>query len=108
MKTFKEQILADITETFFDLEEFGEKHMLDNKEVNLIIDDNELIERMNKTSDEYDGIFKKQVLIYVRAEDYGTLPRIDKPINLDGRDFLVKKAINEDGIYSIHMEANKS
>ncbi|RDY30295.1 hypothetical protein [Lachnotalea glycerini] len=107
MKSFKEQVNADIVGTFMNLEEFGTTHILDEKEVTLIIDDNELIER-GKNSENYDGLYKKQVLIYVSAKDYGTLPRINKPICLDGKNYLVKSAIDEDGIYSIQMEANRA
>ena len=55
-----------------------------------------------------DGIYKKQTLIYVSALDYGPLPGIGKPVKIDGVTFIVTDSINEGGVYSLHLEANKS
>ncbi len=55
-----------------------------------------------------DGIYKKQTLVYVHAIDFGPLPGIGKPVVIDGSTFIVTDSINEGGVYSLHLEANKN
>ena len=47
-------------------------------------------------------------LIYVKAKDFGPLPAVGSILKLDGSIFKVTNATNEDGLYSIHLEANRS
>jgi hypothetical protein len=44
----------------------------------------------------------------VAASDYGPLPKQGSMINYDGKIYRVADAIDEDGMYSITMEANKA
>jgi len=55
-----------------------------------------------------DGIYVRTTLIYVKAKDFGQLPKVGGTLDLDGVIFKVTDATNEDGLYSIHLEANKS
>ena len=71
------------------------------------IDNNEQIEREKRYSQHMDGIYVKQVLMYVSAEDYGPLPKQGTAVSLDKRSYRVADAIAEDGIYSITLEANR-
>lgn len=106
--SFKELIQQDISNVFLNLDEFGQEHMINGKPMIAIIDDMEHIEREKRFNQHMDGLFVKQVLLYVRAEDFGPLPKIGRLIKLDGRDYRVADAIDEDGLYSITLEANKS
>ena len=55
-----------------------------------------------------DGIFTNQRLIYVAASDFGPLPKQGSILTLDKRTFRVVDAIDEDGVYSITLEANRA
>ena len=74
----------------------------------IILDDNELTEREKRMKSNMDGIYKKQTLVYVSALDFGPLPGVGKPIQIDGVTFIVTDSLNEGGVYSLHLEANKS
>ncbi len=105
---FKEIIRDDIKKVFLDPAEFGEEHTVNGKKMVIIIDDNELTGREKRIKSHMDGIYKKQTLIYVHALDFGPLPGIGKPVVIDGSTFIVTDSINEGGVYSLHLEANKN
>lgn len=106
--SFKELLRQDVKTVFLNPVEFGEEHTVNGKRMQIIIDDNELTEREKRMKSNMDGIYKKQTLIYVSALDYGPLPGIGKPVKIDGVTFIVTDSINEGGVYSLHLEANKS
>lgn len=105
--TFKDIIRNDI-DLFVNQDEFADMHLIDGKEVPVMIDNNEQVEREKRMTQHMDGIYKKQLLIYVKKSDYGVLPAIGKILNLDGRVYKIMDAIDEDGIFSISLEANRS
>lgn len=110
--TFKEQIAKDNRTVFMNQDEFAETHLINGVEMPCTIDNNELIDREKryqyKKSLYADGIYLKQLLIYVRAEDFGPLPAIGRIVTFDKKSYIVSDAINEDGIYSLCLEANKT
>ena len=107
MLTFKEIVRTDIQNMFLNPEEFAEEHVVNGKKMKILIDNNEMIEREKREKSYIRGIYKKQFLIYVAAKDYGPLPGLGTSVNLDNNIFLVSDAVNEMGVYSISLEANK-
>lgn len=105
--TFKDIIKQDVQQTFLNVDEFSEIHTVNGKPMAVQIDNNEQIEREKRDSQHMDGIYVKQVLMYVSAEDYGPLPKQGTAVSLDKRSYRVADAIAEDGIYSITLEANR-
>ena len=108
MSTFKSIIANDIHSTFLNTEEFSDMHVVNGVEMPLQMDDIEQINREKRYKDNMDGIFVQQRLIYVAASDYGPLPKKDSLITLDGRKYRVADAIDEYGVYSITLEANRA
>lgn len=106
--TFKELLRRDVRTVFLNLGEFGEEHIVNGKKMLIMIDDVELTEREKRIKSHMDGIYKRQTLVYVSALDFGPLPGVGKPIKIDGATFIITDSINEGGLYSLHLEANKS
>ncbi len=110
--TFKDVIKNDIRNVFMSFDEFGTIHKLDGKNKLVIIDENELTERekRERTRDGINakGLHKKQLLFYIEAERFGSLPSPGNLLNFDGKDYIITDANNEDGIYSISLEATRS
>ena len=108
--TFKELVQADIGNTFMNEQEFADLHTIDGKSMHVIIDDNEHIEREKRQTQKQnmDGMYIKQVLIYVSGAEYGPLPAQGKQLALDQKRYRIADAIDEDGVYSITLEANRS
>lgn len=109
MSVFKDAIQEDIFSVFLNLDEFADMHTIDGEEMRVIIDSNELIERTAKSGETHtDGLYKSHILIYVPVEDYGPKPRLGKLLNLDGKKtYVIVDVADEDGIYSMELEANR-
>lgn len=105
---FKEMLRRDVKEIFLNPAEFGEEHTVNGKKMMVIIDDNELTERGKSGKAHMDGIYKKQTLVFVSALGFGPLPGPGKPVVIDGTHFIVTDSLNEGGVYSLHLEANRS
>ena len=52
--------------------------------------------------------YVKQKLIYVKADDFGSLPAIGRQIVFDGKRYMVTDSTDEGGVYTITMEANRT
>ena len=107
MSAFKDMIANDVKGVFLNTLEFSDIHTVNGVEMPVQIDGNEQIERQKRQTEVAEGIFVNQKLIYVSAEDFGALPRIESVLKLDGKTYRVVDAIDEDGIYSITIEAHR-
>nr|DAF27442.1 MAG TPA: Gifsy-2 prophage ATP-binding sugar transporter-like barrel, 4 helix bundle.7A [Caudoviricetes sp.] len=109
MSAFKDIVKKDIDDIFLDFDIFGEIHTIDEKEIVVIVDNNELLKReVGRDKANYiDGIYHKQILFYVKSDDLGALPRIGRIMSFDNEDMRVVDAVNETGVYSITLEANR-
>lgn len=102
---FKELAYQDIRNVFMNQEEFGEKHMVDGKEMTVIIDGNEVTERSRRQADagRIEGIYLRQIMLYVSRQEFGPLPASGRLLKLDGTRYRVMDATDEGGIYSITL-----
>lgn len=109
MRSFKDVLKSDIKSVFLNFTEFGEEHKINGETVLIIIDENELTEREKRNRHNMDvELHKKQLLFYVEEEDFGPLPSPGRLLDLDGKKYEITDANNEDGIYSISLEAKRS
>lgn len=106
--TFKELIQDDAKRIFLNFEEYGETHIIDGEEKVIIIDSNELIEREKRRDVSMAGVYKRKLLFYIHEDDLGGMPKIGGWMMLDKKRYIVTDAINEDGIYSISLEAQQA
>lgn len=107
MGTFKEMIRDDVTDIFLNLDEFGEPHTVNGKkDVNIIFDDVEILNREKFRSEvKDDGTSLAKTMFYIKASDFGRLPKIGTHVTIDNMNFRVEKAVNEQGLYSITIRA---
>lgn len=108
MSAFKDIIREDVKVTFLNIDEFSDMHTVNGREMPVQVDSNEQIEREKRFNQYMDGIYTNQKLIYVSAADFGSLPKQGSILNLDGKILRVADAIEEDGVYSITVEANRA
>lgn len=108
MSAFKDIIARDVHQTFLNIDEFSDTHKVNGKDMPVQIDTNEQIEREKRMNQNADGIYMNQKLIYVAASDFGPMPKQGAILNLDGKIYRVTDAVDEYGIYSITIEANKA
>lgn len=109
LSEFKQIVRNDNRAVFLNLEEFADLHMVNDRKMSVIIDSNELEEREKAYKGNHvEGIYKKTLLIYVLAVEFGRMPAVNSSLVLDGITYRVTNAINEDAVYSIEMEAVRS
>ena len=104
--TFKQILQKDIETVFFNLSEFSDTHTIDGVEMTAMVDDMEHIEKKMKSK--MDGIYARQILLYVKASAFGPLPSQGRLLKLDGRAYTVVDTTDEGGVYTITLEANRS
>lgn len=108
--TFKELVAADIHNSFLNSLEFAEQHTVNGKKMDVVIDDNELLERdkAKLMGAPMDGTYKSRRLLFVARADFGPRPAIGVMLELDGRQYRVKACTDEDGIFAMELERVKS
>jgi hypothetical protein len=106
--SFKDILNNDIKAIFLNPEEFGETHTVQGKEMTIVLDDMENIEREKKMKSHMDGIYARQMLFYVSADDFGPMPAQGGLITIDRNRYTVVDATDEAGMYAITVEANRS
>lgn len=103
---FREQLKADLKDTFLDCEQFAEEHLINGKKMNVVIDNSELLERAKISGlSATDGTYTSSILVFLPAADFGAKPRIGTLITLDGIEFKVINCTDECGLYSIELKA---
>ena len=108
--TFKELQRQDILDIFINPDEFGEMHEVNGKKVAIVLDDFELLKReryRHGDANEKAGMGVKRGLMYIKAADYGRLPVSGRKLTIDDQAFEVEDAVNESGVYSIHIRTVK-
>lgn len=105
---FKDLIISDVQNVFLNTEEFADIHVIDGKPMPSMLDDIENIEREKRMKSHMDGLYVRQVFLYVAASDFGLLPAQGRLLKLDGKMYSVVDAADEGGVYTITLEANKS
>ncbi len=106
--SFKDILKNDIKAIFLNPDEFGEEHIVQGKPMVIVLDDMENIEREKKMKPCAGGVYARQMLFYVSADDFGPMPAQGGLITIDGNRYTVVDATDEAGIYAITVEANRS
>lgn len=106
-RTFKKINNNDIENAFFNTNIFAEKHYVNNKLIPIIIDNYQVEKRTKYATQVMDGTYINQIEIYVKARNFGSLPEHGVAINIDGKQYKVINAVDEDGIYNILLQAHR-
>jgi hypothetical protein len=105
--SLKDQIQSDLS-TFLNLDEFAESHDIDGRQVLAVVDSDILKIRSDRRSERYDGVYKGEVAVFVRAADLPSRPVYGQHMRLDGKLYLVAECTENCGMLEIVLEANES
>jgi len=108
--TFKDQVASDIQNVFLNSDEFATPHLIDGREIMVIVDENPNDPRSlnmgHQSALEYGGSTSiRTLVIYVDPLELGYEPRVDTHLNFDGKVYNVRHVATEDGLYRITLEA---
>lgn len=109
-KTFKDFLVEDL-DVFFDLEEMGSLHILEGKELPLVVVDGKSDEQKTGFSREQQyatqEVYKEYKTVYVKTADF-FIPKVDSQLELDGVEYFVEEAKDENGVIRIVLSVNES
>lgn len=109
MKSFKD-CLADDLSTFVNLDEFAELHMVNGVEVEIVVDDDQFSSRDRFPTDLYvmsQGVYVEDKTFYIRSSDMEK-PEPGEQVNLDGKEYRVSAATEENGLITVKITANRT
>ncbi len=110
LPTFKDFLSADVAQVFFDMEEYAGVRVVDGKEMPIITQKPGVIPYdahwqagAKQSFDE--GLYRADLVLYVKRKDYGPMPKSGKLIRLDKkRDFSIKECSEKMGVYRMELE----
>ena len=103
MPKLSDYFISDIN-TFINQDEFAELHAVDGVQLQLVIDNDKFKERQAKAEYGYKG----DILFYVQKSVYGDAPAIDQIVKFDGEVYRVSDFQDDNGMYYITLESNRS
>lgn len=106
--TFKEQLAADAGAVFLNPAEFGETHVVNDREMAIVIDGHISSGHQGGAGQYLDGAYTKLRKVYVAAADFGPLPKQGSVFTVDDGEYTVVDAVAEGDMYTITAEADDS
>lgn len=102
--SLKDEIFSDIDNVFFNLEDFGETHIIDGKKVICVFDDDAL--KIRSGSNEL-SVSESSLLLFAKVSD---LPRkvVGDDLLIDGRIYIVDDWKVNFGMAEIALHQNVS
>jgi len=107
MAGLKDFIKQDL-DTFINMNEFAEIHNIDGVPVKSIIDSDVLQIYSNVKAEQYDGVYRSVLALYVKEDDLGYRPVRDQHLNIDGAIYIVDECSSEMGILKIVLGVAES
>lgn len=104
--TFKDQVAADL-DTFINLDEFADEHVLNGDMVKAIVESPTSQERWitGKEYGVYNGLEGNLYIVHCRKADLSDVPVYDQRFDLDGIICIVDSVIDDMGILTIELHA---
>ncbi len=105
MSAFKDQLKADMYNTFLNTEEFADIHIIDGKEMPAMIEE-ELEEYENLKNYDFDGLYKIKMIVFVSYESLGKIPVVDSRITVDNKKLFVVSVSESYGMLNLVLGVN--
>lgn len=106
MKKFKDQVKDDFA-IFFNLEEFGEIHKVEGKEIESIfmVDSHGSTSMVSDKDLKNTGLTGADFTLYLKREDCDFKHSAGKILNVDGKELVISKVAEEMGvlIFNLHQ-----
>ena len=103
--SLKDEILSDIDNVFFDLDEFGELHTIDGKSFVCMIDDDAL--KIRSGSNDL-SVSESTLLLFAKESDLPTRKVAGDDIIIDGRIYIVDDWKINLGVVEVALHQNVS
>jgi len=102
--SFKDMVQKD-RGIFLNIDEFGEVHKVEGKQITVVIDDNRLRERQGGAEV---GVAESSLLLFAYSEDLPPRREAGESINVDGREYIVDDWSEDMGVAQIALGQNRT
>lgn len=102
MKVFKDYAQDFDLDTFINLDEFADDHLINGNLLKCVIDNDIFDERSTLSGDRSGGVFKDMISIFIKKEDIEK-PLIDEMITVDDEDYRVVEVKENMRMYEIEL-----
>ncbi|GIO09665.1 hypothetical protein J31TS6_56930 [Brevibacillus reuszeri] len=108
---FKDQLSIDLS-VFFNIDEFGEIHNIDGRDLLVVIDKDVSAGRKRKGLSDYysmsEGLHISKIMLYARVSDFPVVPTADSQMKIDEEYYRVVDCDKQMGVLEIELEGNQS
>lgn len=101
--SFKDMIARDLRSTFLNLEEYGELHRVEGKEITIVVDEDALKEL---SGGQKLGIAESSLLFCAAVEDLPPRRPAGEGLNVDGREYTVLDWSEDVGLATVALGQN--
>jgi hypothetical protein len=105
MRSFKEQVEADIKNVFLNTSEFGETHTIEGTEVDVVMDNSHLT---NMKNGQILGMVEADVLIFGKADELPSSIEPGNYWNVDEKEMIITASGTDMGMAEIALKQNRS
>ena len=95
MSAFKDMVARDLDITILNTDEFAELHMVEGKEIPVVMDDDRLT---TLKKGQILGLVEADMLLMGKASDFPDDMEPGRLLNVDGRELIVTKASKDMGL----------
>ena len=103
MSGFKDMVADDIMAVFLNLDEFAEKYRVEGKNIDIVVDNDELKKRQ---SGQDLAVAESATLFYARTEDRPHRRPARESLNINGRDCIIDDWQEDMGMSTVVLRQN--
>ena len=106
--SFKDDLLTDIDNVFFNLDEFAEPLQIGTDTIMGILDSNLYEEKKYKLSEETKEVFQEGVTLFVKESELLIMPRTGEQLTINNTKCMVEKTQKTGGVFEIDLQKIKA
>ena len=105
MSAFKDCVKEDLSDVFFNMDEFAETHDLNGAEIVCVVSIDKTAPRSDRKENSYDGLHGNFVTLFVKVADMDRIPKQGENFKLDKKLYKVNSCREDMGMLSIVLAA---
>lgn len=105
MSAFKDMVARDLDTVFLNVDEFAELHMVEGKEIPVVMDDDRLT---TLKKGQILGLVEADMLLMGKVSDFPADMEPGRLLNVDGRELIVSKSSRDMGLIEAALRQNRT
>ena len=105
MSAFKDMVARDLDAVFLNVDEFAELHMVEGKEIPVVMDDDRLT---TLKKGQILGLVEADMLLMGKVSDFPADMEPGRLLNEDGRELIVSKSSRDMGLIEAALRQNRT